>query len=405
MTTKKLLNDAVVNSTSLAGKNLLDRLFTAWFDRLVYPQIWEDPAVDAKGLKITENSRIFCIASGSCNIFNYLTYRPASITAVDLNAAHVALFHLKKSALDHLPDHDAFFDFFGHADKKVNYDRYMVYLRPYLDPATIAYWEGRDRFKKRMRIEYFTKGFYRYGLLGEFIGFAHKIAKLYGLDPAKVMKAKNRDDRVRLFDKHIAPFFDKRAIKFLSDNAVTLYSLGIPPSQFEKMAEESGGKMHKLLKERMRKLICDFDLSDNYFAWQACTRGYDTKHCEAIPDYLRKSFYTTLQECSNRCTVDHISMTDKLATMPDESLDAYTFLDAQDWMDDAALNALWQETTRTAAPGARVIFRTAGTHDILPGRLEPRIAEQWHCDTALSAELTEEDRSAIYGACWLYIKQ
>lgn len=403
--THDLLSHAVVNSTSTSSKHLLDRLFTVWFDRLVYPQIWEDPAVDVQGLAISPQSRIFCIASGSCNIFNYLTYTPQSITAVDLNGAHVALFHLKKAAIEHLPDYEAFFDFFGHADKKENIERYERYIRPYLDDKTIMYWEGKDRFKKIRRIDYFTKGFYRYGLLGEFIGFAHKLAKVFGFDPSKVMKAKNKEEQYTLFLKHVAPFFDKKLVKFLSNNAITLYSLGIPPSQFEKMSQEAEGKMSTILKERMRKLLCDFDLDDNYFAWQALTRGYDTKNRTALPDYLRKSFFATLQEHANRCTIDHISMTDKLQTLPDTSLDAYTLLDAQDWMDDHALNTLWEEITRTASDHARVIFRTAGEEDILIGRLRDELSSYWKCDMALSQKLTHEDRSAIYGAVWVYCRR
>ena len=38
-------------------------------------------------------------------------------------------------------------------------------------------------------------------------------------------------------------------------------------------------------------------------------------------------------------------------------------------MTDAQLNALWTEITRTARPGARVIFRTAAEPSLLPGRV------------------------------------
>ncbi len=41
-------------------------------------------------------------------------------------------------------------------------------------------------------------------------------------------------------------------------------------------------------------------------------------------------------------------MTDYLAACPAASRDRYVLLDAQDWMTDAQLNALWAEITRTA---------------------------------------------------------
>jgi S-adenosylmethionine-diacylglycerol 3-amino-3-carboxypropyl transferase len=93
-----------------------------------------------------------------------------------------------------------------------------------------------------------------------------------------------------------------------------------------------------------------------------------------------------------------------LSNEPAESLDRYVLLDAQDWMDDAALNGLWREITRTARPGARVIFRTAGEESILPGRVPNAVLEQWNYEVARSAEIHAKDRSAIYGGFHLYVK-
>ncbi len=115
--TKDLLNSAVNNTHLFTRKGFLDRLFTKWFDRLVYPQIWEDPEVDIRALELDQHSRVFTISSGGCNALNYLTVEPNSITVVDLNEAHIALIKLKKAALKHLPDHESFFDFFGRADR------------------------------------------------------------------------------------------------------------------------------------------------------------------------------------------------------------------------------------------------------------------------------------------------
>ena len=68
------------------------------------------------------------------------------------------------------------------------------------------------------------------------------------------------------------------------------------------------------------------------------------------------------------------------------------------------LTALWREITRTARPGARVIFRTAGETTILPGRVPDALLSQWTYEPARSAEIFAKDRSAIYGGFHLYIK-
>jgi S-adenosylmethionine-diacylglycerol 3-amino-3-carboxypropyl transferase len=72
-------------------------------------------------------------------------------------------------------------------------------------------------------------------------------------------------------------------------------------------------------------------------------------------------------------------------------------------MNDAQLNALWREITRTAKPGARVIFRTAAKPSLLPGRVAPEILARWDYCEAESLAFTERDRSAIYGGFHLYV--
>ena len=88
--------------------------------------------------------------------------------------------------------------------------------------------------------------------------------------------------------------------------------------------------------------------------------------------------------------------------MPSASIDAYVLLDAQDWMTDEQLGALWSEISRTARPGARVIFRTAGEETILPGRVPGAILARFVYDRQRCRELTAKDRSSIYGGFHLY---
>jgi S-adenosylmethionine-diacylglycerol 3-amino-3-carboxypropyl transferase len=91
-----------------------------------------------------------------------------------------------------------------------------------------------------------------------------------------------------------------------------------------------------------------------------------------------------------------------LASKPARSLDAYVLLDAQDWMTDEQLSALWNEIVRTAKPGARVIFRTAGEETILPGRVPDAVLSRFSYDRDRCRQLTAKDRSSIYGGFHLY---
>ena len=72
-------------------------------------------------------------------------------------------------------------------------------------------------------------------------------------------------------------------------------------------------------------------------------------------------------------------------------------------MNDADLTTLWSEITRTAKPGARVIFRTAAEPTLLPGRIPQEILNRWRYDEAACRALTARDRSSVYGGFHLYI--
>ena len=96
-------------------------------------------------------------------------------------------------------------------------------------------------------------------------------------------------------------------------------------------------------------------------------------------------------------------MTDYLGRQPARSLHRYVLLDAQDWMTDTQLGMLWAEITRTAKPGARVVFRTAAAPTLLPGRVPESILSCWRYEEAASRDFTRRDRSSIYGGVHLYV--
>ena len=73
-------------------------------------------------------------------------------------------------------------------------------------------------------------------------------------------------------------------------------------------------------------------------------------------------------------------------------------------MSDRQLNELWTEITRTAAPDARVIFRTAAEAELLPGRSRRHLLGRWDYREAESLDFGRRDRSAIYGGFHLYVK-
>jgi S-adenosylmethionine-diacylglycerol 3-amino-3-carboxypropyl transferase len=395
----QLVTQAVVRHEADTGGKLLDKAFAFAFKGLVYAQIWEDPVVDMEALAIRPDSRIITIASGSCNALSYLTADPEAIIAVDLNTAHIALGRLKIAAVRHLPDHAHLHRFFAEADHPSNIGVYRRLLAPHLDDATQRYWEGRDLVGRR-RIGGFSRGIYKRGLLGNFIGVAHLLAKLYRIDPRVILEAETLEDQRRVFEEKFAPIFERRFVRWLTDRPASLFGLGIPPAQYTALAGED--RMANVLRRRLEKLACDFPVNDNYFAWQAFGRGYGRGPEHPLPPYLQPENYEQVRDRIGRLEVFHANVTEKLAAQPDASLDRYVLLDAQDWMDDVQLARLWSEITRTARPGARVLFRTAAEPSLLPGRVPEAILSRWNYAETDSRRFTAADRSSIYGGVHLY---
>lgn len=395
------LRQAVHRHKAISKRGLQERLFTLAFSGLVYPQIWEDPLVDLEALELKEGDHLVAIASGGCNILSYLASAPITATAVDLNPAHVALNKLKSAAIRHLPDYQAFHRFFAEADAAENVKAYEDYIRPHLDQTTRKYWEARNLLGRR-RIGYFRSNLYRHGLLGTFIGASHLLARVHGRNPRKILAAKTREEQRRIFETELAPLFQKRHIRWLLNKPSALFGLGIPPSQFEAL---KGDEQHmaKVLHQRLERLACDFDLSDNYFAWQAFGRRYATGGAGPLPPYLLKENFDNLRHRIGNLEVQHRSFTEFLAAREASSVDAYVLLDAQDWMTTDILTQLWGEIERTARPGARVIFRTAGEESILPGRVSDEILAKFDYDEAACRALNAKDRSSIYGGFHRYV--
>ncbi len=400
--TVKAVRAAAIQSSELSKQGLLERAFAFAFRGLVYAQIWEDPLIDMEALAITPDSRVVTIASGGCNVLSYLTANPASITAVDLNTAHVALNRLKLTAAARLPDHASFRRFFGEADTALNIAAYESSVRPHLDDTSRRYWEGRDLIGRR-RIGGFARGIYKRGLLGSFIGVAHALARLYRIDPRELLRAGSVEEQRTIFEQRFAPMFDKKFIRWLTDQPASLFGLGIPPAQYEALAGHDPDGMAAVLRGRLSKLACDFDIRENYFAWQAFGRGYGKQPNAPVPPYLEEANYRAVVERVGRVEVRHVNLVDHLRQQSPASLDRYILLDAQDWMTDAQLTELWGEITRTARAGARVLFRTAAEPTLLPGRVAPSILRRWRYAEPESRDFTRRDRSSIYGGVHLYI--
>lgn len=382
------------------GSSALDWTFKRMFRGLIYNQVWEDPLVDLQALALGPEHRIVMIGSAGCNALAYLSADVKRIDAVDINAAHRALFTLKRTALERLPDWSAFFRLFGTAQSADNVRAYDTLLGAHLPDAARAYWSGRGLTGAR-RINMFRTGFYRRGLLHRFIGLTHMLARLKGCHPARLVDAASLADQARLFASEIAPVFNTRMSRAFARSHLSLFALGIPPAQYDRLEEGAGGNLAGLLIERVERLACAFPIDRNPFAWQAFARRYGPADGKAIPLYLEAQVHDAIQPRAGRVHLHAMPVTDYLAAQPAGSVHRFVLLDAQDWMAPAAVAALWREIGRTAHAGdARVLFRTAGPANPFRG-LPEELRRAWNPRDELTPAFTAAERSALYSGVHL----
>ena len=277
--------------TSLQG--IQQRMFSLWFNSFIYNQIWEDPDLDMEAMDLREDSAILTIASGGCNILNYLTASPARIVAVDLNPYHLSLTRLKIAAMEHLPTHRMFYDFFGYADSPQNPERFETYIEPRIECELADFWNGRSLLGRK-RIDMFSRGLYRHTRFGYFMRFLHWIARHSNHEPWRLLQAENLQQQRDIFEAHIRPFFNNRLVRLAGMLPVSVFSLGIPPQQYKAMKNQ--GNLFQQYCDRVERLVCDFPIQENYFAWQGFSHSYDHKHRQAIPAYLKEENWSLIRD-------------------------------------------------------------------------------------------------------------
>lgn len=407
--TETTLHSAVQNEKISSKQGFLQKLFAVWFDAFVYNQIWEDPRVDLQALELDSNSRVLTISSGGCNALNYLLAGPKSVTAVDLNKHHIYLLNLKLAALKYLQFYEDFFDFFGYGKGKNTGTNYLRFIAKNLDKDTRNFWESNTLGGSVIygdRISFFTNsGLYEHSRNGYFLRFFHGFARLVGCKPDEILKATTPEEQEALYKKYIDPFFDSFAIKTLGKLPVTMFGLGIPPQQYDELKKDlsEGKTVIDIYRERAKRLACDYPIQENYFAWQAFARKYDTENRKAVPEYLKKENYEVLRTNADRLITKIGSVIDKIKLSEPGTFNRFVFLDAQDWMNAETMTDLWSAIAEKAEPGSRIIFRTASAASPIETNLPAELRARFSYEKDLSEDLFKQDRASIYGGFHLYL--
>ena len=353
-------------------ERFLENVFARCFGGLVYAQIWEDPDVDMEALAITPDSHVVAIASGGCNVMSYLTAARPRITAVDLNPAHVALGRLKIAGAQYLANWDDFYRFFGQANAAQNDEIYTASGCVRIStprPGPIGTNACRRRSAAAAPLISAAMSIVTACLAALSACRMSSCAPMASIR-ADSCKARTLQEQRDYFDTTLSPLFDKPLIRWLTSFRTSLYGLGIPPAQYESLASGRRRRYRRGVAATAGASDLRLSVSPTIISPGRPSAAPMARATAApLPPYLQREQFETVRANANRVEVLNRSVTEYLQSCPAGSRDRYVLLDAQDWMTDAQLNDLWAEITRTARPGARVIFRTAAGRPVAgPGQ-------------------------------------
>jgi S-adenosylmethionine-diacylglycerol 3-amino-3-carboxypropyl transferase len=110
-----------------------------------------------------------------------------------------------------------------------------------------------------------------------------------------------------------------------------------------------------------------------------------------VPPYLARRPEGAWDDLPDRLVLADASFGDYLATCPDGSVDGFALSNIGEWLDEAGLDALFAQIVRTAAPGARLVFRNFVGWTEVPPRWRDVVVE----DVPAGEALIARDRSLM----------
>lgn len=333
------------------------RLFSLITRRaLVYNACWEDPAVDRQILGLGSDDEVLVITSAGCNALDYALQGPRRVWAVDANPRQNALLALKIVALQRL-DHGDFWRLFGEGHHPRARELYADCLRPALDAASREVWDRRIGWFASRR-----GSFYFHGLSGLAAwGFRRYLALQPRLRAAveRMFEAGDVEAQRAIYEAEVGPRLWTRPVNALLSSQMVMNLLGVPYPQRRLVELQHGGKAAGFIREAIEYVVCRLPLRDNYF-WRVYFTGRYSADC--CPEYLKPDNAAALRGGLVERIHWHTDTVTGFLRQHDVRISRFVLLDHMDWMSTYYPDALreeWEAILQRAAPGARILLRSA----------------------------------------------
>ena len=349
----------------------------AMSDRLYFAQVREDARAELAALRPTIADRVVVVSSGGCTALSLLAAGAGEVTAVDRNATQNHMVELKVAAAT-LGGREAL-AFLGAVETASRAATYRE-LRGLLSDGARRYWDTRETAVRT--------GVLGAGVSESFIATVVAALRL-------VVHPRSRIDRLlgcTTLDEQRELFGREwntrrwRALFALLCNRLA-FRQSYPAAFFANVENPSFAAHFRGLAEHA---ITDLQVQDNYFLHHMLTGHYPADVTGGVPGYLTEYGAARVVTGRERLTLVDGGMTEHLRRCPQHSIDCFALSNICEWMSPIEIDALFVQVLRTAAPGARVVYRNfVGWTEL------PRWCDRIVPDDALGDRLSHADRSVV----------
>jgi S-adenosylmethionine-diacylglycerol 3-amino-3-carboxypropyl transferase len=345
----------------MAHPTLRDKLDQKIFDAvtsrsLVYNTCWEDPAVDRRALALGADDSLLVITSAGCNALDYALDAPRRIFAVDANPRQNALLQLKLAGVRRLA-FDDFFALFGEGYHPRFLQVYHDVLRAELPDFSRTWWDERTHWFTRK-----DTGFYFRGLSGL---VARGVRAYFAARPRlrdaieDLLGARDLVQQRAIYDRRIAPALWNGPVNWLIARQTVMSLLGVPTAQRRLVEAQHAGGTAGYIRSAIQYVCRQLPLSGNYF-WHVYLAGRYRRDC--CPEYLKPANFERLKHGLADRIETRTTTVARFLQAHDAPISRFVLLDHMDWMSSYHPDALveeWEAIRARAAPGARILLRSA----------------------------------------------
>ncbi len=375
---------------------------------LVYNQCWEDPRLDRQALEFSPDDNVVVITSAGCNALDYSLTGVNHVHAVDMNYRQNALLELKKAALQNL-DYESFFSLFGKGRLENWNSVYPEKLRDSLPEDAQKFWDRHGKFFKGTgrRPSFYFRG--TSGLFAWMVnGYIDRVVKLRG-PMNQILAAKTIEEQQEVFyEQNLKESLFRPMVRWLLGRDTTMAMLGVPRSQRQQLDSGYPGGISQFVVDRIETVFAKLPLHDNYF-WHVYLTGEYTKTC--CPEYLKEENFETLRENVAETVSTHTNSLLGFLESHEGKISRFILLDHMDWMYHNLKDVLcdeWQAIVNKAAPGAKVIWRSASLDVEFVDPIEVNVngekktmGDILHYNRELADQLHAIDRVNTYGSFYI----